>query len=184
MSKFILIIFMFSFFILQNSFDASKNLIITKKQILKIKRNKEIFIKSIKNIYNINNDILKYVFFYSKKYEIDRCLLLAIIKIESNFKLNSYNVNRNKSIDRGLCQLNSNSFKHLKKADFYNPEINIKYGAAHLKYCLDKAQNKSIIALAIYNAGNWNVINERIGEKTLDYIHKVNEEYNYLKNYY
>jgi soluble lytic murein transglycosylase-like protein len=110
---------------------------------------------------------------YSKKYELDESLLLSLIMIESRINPNAVNYNRNGTIDRGLCQLNSNTFKHLDDEAFFHPETNIKNGAELLAWCLKKAGYDIPTALAIYNAGLGSVINNKVGETTTTYISRV-----------
>ena len=123
-----------------------------------------------------NKDIAKYTFKHSKKYDIESSLLIALMKVESRFNNYAINYNTNRSIDRGLCQLNSSVFVDLKPEDFFNPDINISNGANHLRWCLDKANNKLTKGLAMYNAGFGKVANTRVGEMTLDYIQKIVDE--------
>ena len=87
------------------------------------------------------------------------------------------NFNRS-SVDRGLFQLNSRSFRFLKEKDFFDPETNAKYGTAHLRFCLDRGENE-IVALAMYNAGT---IGVKTGTplSTLKYVARVEEYKDYL----
>nr|HPO48809.1 lytic transglycosylase domain-containing protein [Spirochaetota bacterium] len=107
-------------------------------------------------------------------------LLIALMKVESRFNNYAINYNTNRSIDRGLCQLNSSVFVNLKPEEFFNPDINIANGANHLRWCLDKADNKLTKALAMYNAGYGKVSNTKVGAITLDYIQKIIDEKNII----
>jgi hypothetical protein len=80
--------------------------------------------------------------------------------------------NRNGSVDRGLFQLNSDSFPQLGEADFFNPRINVFYGIAHLRLCLD-AGGSEIAALAMYNAGAVRVRTGGTPKQTLDYAARI-----------
>ena len=82
------------------------------------------------------------------------------------------NSNVNTSIDRGLFQLNSNSFPELTEADFFDPYISAKYGMSHLKFCLNSAGNE-VSALAMYNAGTGRVRSNKTPQSTLNYIGKI-----------
>ncbi len=115
---------------------------------------------------------------YSQKYKLSPTLLLALIKTESNFNKNAVNYNYNGTIDRGLCQLNSNTFSGYKKEQFFDPEFNVDKAAEFLKWCLSQSENNVIIALAYYNAGIGTVFNESVGETTLNYINKIIENMN------
>jgi len=110
---------------------------------------------------------------YTKMYNIDTNLFLAIMRVESAFNPRAINHNKNGSIDRGLCQLNNKTFSNLTVKDFYNIETNIKYGTSFLDWCLKKSQKNTVKALAFYNAGIGAVTKKKVGEHTLDYINKV-----------
>lgn len=93
--------------------------------------NKSLSIEDIRSI-------KKYISYYSRFYEFDPILVLAIMKTESTFKIDAYN-----SLDaRGLMQIRVPIwFKHLKSIgfmddwrDFYDPLKNIRAGM----YILDR----------------------------------------------
>ena len=123
-----------------------------------------------------NRDIAKYTLKHSKAFDIEPSLLIALMKVESRFNVYAVNYNKNRSIDRGICQLNSNTFTKLKAEDFFNPDVNIMNGAKLLRWCLDKADNKLTKALALYNAGFGKVSATKVGAITLDYIQKIVDE--------
>ena len=90
----------------------------------------------------------------------------------TNYRRHYVNKNTNASIDRGLFQLNNNSFPDLIEEEYFDPYISAKYGLAHLRFCLDTAGNE-VAALAMYNAGTRRV---KIGETpqvTLNYVSKI-----------
>jgi soluble lytic murein transglycosylase-like protein len=106
---------------------------------------------------------------------ISPSLAFALCWEESRFKPHAINAkNRDESIDRGLFQLNSNSFPKLAVADFYDPAINAQYGMSHLRFCLDIGGTE-IAALAMYNAGTGRVRSLGAPKMTLDYIHRILE---------
>lgn len=111
--------------------------------------------------------------FYTNKYEIPTSLLVSLMETESNYNQYAINHNVNGSTDRGLCQLNSSTFRDLTVEDFFNPEINISKASELLRWCIDQSDNNLVIALAYYNAGYGNVNNQRVGEITLNYIDKI-----------
>jgi len=76
------------------------------------------------------------------------------------------------SVDRGLFQLNSKSFPHVKEADFFDPEVSAKLGLEYLRWCLDAGESE-IIALAMYNAGRTRVSTGGTPLMTLEYISKI-----------
>ena len=109
----------------------------------------------------------EYVEKYSKEYNVDKDLVYAVIKAESNF-----NSNAKSSKDAiGLMQLVESTAKEIcKKVDIQlkdnelsekllEPEININLGTKYLSILIEKYQNVEI-AITAYNAGigtvdNW-----------------------------
>jgi hypothetical protein len=126
--------------------------------------------------YTGSKEIASLMMTYSDKYKIDRNLLLALAFTESSFNPRAVNYNTNGSIDRGLCQLNNKTFTHLKKEEFFDPEVNISHAAEFLRWCLDQSNNNNVKALAFYNAGIGNVSKKKVGEVTLNYIQKIIDE--------
>jgi len=117
--------------------------------------------------------VAKAILRYSDEMDLSLFLTFSVAYVESGY--NPRAVNRNSgSIDRGLFQLNSRSFPHLKENDFYNVELNTKYGLEHLRQCLELGGN-DIIALAMYNAGNTQVTSRGAPISTLEHISKYVE---------
>ncbi len=105
--------------------------------------------------------------------DIPVSLAFSLAFNESSF--NPRAVNRNSSsTDRGLFQLNSRSFPSLTETDFFDPEINARYGLAYLRKCIDAGENE-IAGLAMYNAGMGRVTGNGTPKMTLDYISKIIE---------
>lgn len=103
------------------------------------------------------------------KNNIPLSLAFALAYAESRYRVTAINRNTNASIDRGLFQLNNNSFPSLVEEDFFDPYISAKYGLSHLRFCLDTAGNE-VSALAMYNAGTNRVRNNGTPQMTLNYI--------------
>lgn len=101
--------------------------------------------------------------------DISLSLAFALAYTESHYKSTAINKNKNTSIDRGLFQLNSNSFPKLTEAEFFDPYTSAKYGLAHLQFCLDTAGNETA-ALAMYNAGTTRVRSNGTPQVTLNYV--------------
>jgi soluble lytic murein transglycosylase-like protein len=117
--------------------------------------------------------VAKAILRYSDEMDLSLFLTFSVAYVESGY--NPRAVNRNSgSIDRGLFQLNSRSFPHLKENDFFNIELNTKYGLEHLRQCLEIGGN-DIIALAMYNAGNTQVTSRGAPVSTLEHISKYVE---------
>ncbi len=104
--------------------------------------------------------------------DIPLSLAFALAYTESSYKTRAVNKNKNASVDRGLYQLNSNSFPKLAEWEFYNPYTSAKYGLAHLRFCLDTAGNETA-ALAMYNAGTTRVRSNGTPQTTLNYVDSI-----------
>ena len=95
---------------------------------------------------------------YSEEYNVEKNLVYAVIKQESNF--NEEASSRKGAI--GLMQLMTDTADEIAEElevdneNVYNPEINIKFGTKYLSDLLNKYQNKEM-AIVAYNAGFGNV---------------------------
>lgn len=145
--------------------------LILKKEVKEIKIEK----KSIDSYYyqKYNNKlIVETVLLCEKNFDISSDLIFAIIFTESNFNPTAKNVNKNGTIDRGLMQLNSNTFDNIAPAKLYDIESNIINGSKHYKELYTKLNNE-LMAICAYNCGLGAIKSGRISEKTLDYAEKV-----------
>jgi hypothetical protein len=107
------------------------------------------------------------------RYAISPSLAFALCWEESRYNYLAVNRrNRDGSIDRGLFQLNSNSFPRMNEQEFFSPRINTHYGMAHLRLCFD-AGGTEIAALAMYNAGIGRVRSSGTPRQTLDYVARI-----------
>jgi soluble lytic murein transglycosylase-like protein len=131
--------------------------------------------------YTRNDEIAKLIYRETHEQGVDIHAMLALIKAESDFNPKAVNYNKNGSIDRGLCQLNSFVFSDIKIKDFFDPAINIHYGTEHFKWCLDQADNNLVKALALYNAGYGSVTKTKVGERTLNYIQIILDPMHQIK---
>ena len=146
------------------------------------------------------------VLIYSEKYNVDKNLILAVIKAESNFNENAIS-NRNAI---GLMQLMEETAKDVankNNIEIANENIkeelcdvykNIEIGTAYIASLLQKYQNTEV-ALAAYNAGigtvdNWiekGIINkdgsniENIPYKETNYyVRKILRDYTIYQELY
>jgi soluble lytic murein transglycosylase-like protein len=111
----------------------------------------------------------------AEAFDIPPSLAFALCWGESRFNPLAVNrANRNKTIDRGLFQLNGNTFPKLKEAEFFNPRVNAYYGMAHLRWCLD-AGGSEVAGLAMYNAGAKRVNAGTTPRRTLDHVSRILE---------
>lgn len=141
---------------------------------------------------------------YSEKNNLDKYLVYAIIKAESNFDPHV----TSSSDARGLMQLmeetaversNIIDEETVETHDLYDPETNIKLGTSYFAYLLGLYNGNIILAITAYNAGLGNVeewIKDGIIKKdgsdienipykeTENYVRKILRDYQmYLKIY-
>ena len=133
---------------------------------------------------------------YSVEYGLEKELVLAVIKAESDFQETAVS----KSGAIGLMQIIPRTAKWIatefneiyERQKMFEPETNIKYGCFYLNYLFDKFKKQDVVICA-YNAGegvvrDWldeqgNWVEEKISyEETRNYLKKVSEYYEYYKN--
>jgi soluble lytic murein transglycosylase-like protein len=118
---------------------------------------------------------------FADKNDIPFSLAFSLAYAESQYKPTAMHKNNNGSIDRGLFQLNNNSFPKLTESDFFDPRISAQYGMAHLRFCLDTAGNE-VEALAMYNAGTTKVRSDNTPRRTLNYISDILDSRNVIED--
>ena len=119
-----------------------------------------------------NREVALAILEEAEKNNIPLSLAFSLAHTESLYKTNAVHRNVNNSIDRGLFQLNDQSFPNLTETDFFNAKTSAKYGLQHLRYCLSNAGNE-IAALAMYNAGTNKVHSNGTPQMTLNYISQI-----------
>lgn len=118
----------------------------------------------------------------SKKYGVDKDLIMAVIKQESSFdpKATSY------AGAMGLMQLMPGTAKSLGVSDAYDVQQNVDGGTKYLKQLLDMYGNSKELALAAYNAGPGTLQNRgvrdtsgisKLPHETRNYVQKVMKYY-------
>jgi len=103
----------------------------------------------------------EYVEKYAKEYDVDKYLVYAIIKVESNFKEDA----KSASDAIGLMQImEATAFEtankmglYISEKDLFNPELNIKIGLKYFISLLEKYNHNYNLAIIAYNAGIGNV---------------------------
>lgn len=120
---------------------------------------------------------------YAKINDLDCALIIAIIKVESNFNKNAYS---NKGAI-GLMQVLPTTAEYILQIspystinDLFDEETNVKLGTYYFKYLINKFKSEDV-AICAYNAGEgtvqkWGLSNGFSLEKI-----KYNETLNYYK---
>ena len=147
----------------------------------------------LKNVYTVKYE--DYIYKYSEESNVDPCLILAIIRVESNFNKNSVS----QSGAKGLMQLMDSTADELAlkldigdNYDIFNAETNIVLGTKYISTLLDYYDNNIYLALSAYNAGIGNVnkwiqngtikedgsdIENIPFQETRNYVRKVTRDY-------
>ncbi|MEB3028292.1 dephospho-CoA kinase [Parvimonas micra] len=97
---------------------------------------------------------------YSNEYGVDPKVVLAIMRVESNFESDAVS----KVNAKGLMQVLPDTAKHVAKllnvnvnsVDLNDPETNVKFGTYYLKYLMQNFSNMDTV-YAAYNGGIGNV---------------------------
>ena len=103
----------------------------------------------------------EYVEKYSEEYNVDKYLVYALIKAESNFKMDATS-NKNA---KGIMQLMNKTAQEIaenigieyNESTLYDVEKNIMLGTKYLSELLKHYENNYLIAIAAYNAGIGNI---------------------------
>lgn len=145
----------------------------------------------------------EYVEKYAKEYNIDKYMVYAIIKAESNFNENA----KSSSDAIGLMQIMEiTAIETARKMDLevteedlFKPDLNINIGLKYFTYLLNQYNNNYPLAIIAYNAGIGNVDNwikngiikedgtdiENVPFKeTNNYVRKILRDYKIYKELY
>ena len=111
--------------------------------------------------------------YYAERAGISFSLVFALAWTESRFS--PVAVNRNAtSVDRGLFQLNSLTFRDLTDDDFFHIDVNTYHGIDYLTWCLKHTEDE-YQAVAVYNAGLTRVRAGRTPASTLVYVERIRQ---------
>jgi soluble lytic murein transglycosylase-like protein len=83
------------------------------------------------------------------RHKLDPGLVLAVIKVESDFQTNAVS----KANAQGLMQLIPETAKRFGVKDSFDPEQNVIGGMKYLRWLLDRFDGDVELTLAAYNAG-------------------------------
>lgn len=131
-------------------------------------------------IRDARKEIKEAITHFSKLYEMDEHLIMAIVKKESYFNPKARSVKHAK----GLMQLMPGTAKEMGVEDVFNPFENLIGGIKYFKLMLVKFNGDESLALAAYNAGPYTVIRYKgipPYSETIDYVKTILEfrkEYN------
>lgn len=153
-----------------------------------------------KNIYP--NKYEEYVENYSQKYNVDKNLIFAIIKAESNFDENATSSKGATGLMQLMPATASEVARNIKiecnEIDLKNADTNINLGVKYISTLIEKYGNKEV-ALAAYNAGTGTIdtwiekeIIKRDGtdienipyKETNNYVRKILRNYKIYENLY
>lgn len=140
---------------------------------------------------------------YAEEYSLDKYLVYAVIKVESNFDENAVSA----AGAKGLMQLMDKTaedcnqkagFDYSVSEDIYTPECNIRLGCYYLRQLMDTYENMELAIIA-YNGGTGNVNkwlkDEKLSDgegglsdipysETKEYVEKVTKVYKIYNDLY
>lgn len=113
------------------------------------------------------------ILYYANRENLSLSLVFSLAWVESRYS--PVAVNRNAtSVDRGLFQLNSRTFRDLSEEDFFHPDVNAQHGTEYLTWCMEHTSS-DMQAVACYNAGLTRVRAGRTPQSTLIYVGRIGE---------
>lgn len=118
-----------------------------------------------------NPEIAMPILYHADRTDLPLSVVFSLAFVESRFS--EYAINDNQtSVDRGVFQLNSLTFRTLTEEDFFDPDVNAYHGTDYLSWCFQQSSEPRV-ALAIYNAGRYRVINGMTPASTKVYVSRI-----------
>jgi len=111
------------------------------------------------------------ILYHADRANLPLSLVFSLSFVESRFSPYAVNANPT-SLDRGLFQLNSLTFRDLSEEDFFDPDTNAFHGTSYLSWCFEQSHEPQV-AVAIYNAGRYRVINGMTPASTKIYVERI-----------
>ncbi len=135
-------------------------------------------------------NILKYIKEAKRQYpNVPEFWMYSIMKVESGFNQNAYNVNKNGSVDVGIMQINSIHFPYLSKFGItkdmliVDMKLNIMVGAWELSNCINRF-GQTWKAIGCYNGLDYNNrVYESYQRKVFNAMKKISDEFTSIENY-
>lgn len=113
-----------------------------------------------------------------KLYDIDPFLLCGVVNANSNFDTNKITERKDGVKLVGLMQINTTEYPEYQQKNLFDPEINLKLGAAELQRAISSAEGNFIKSLAVYYNDSLDVpVTKKYGQSTLDFIENVRKFY-------
>jgi hypothetical protein len=118
-------------------------------------------------------DIALPILYHADREDLSLSLVFSLAWVESRYSPVAINQNAT-SIDRGLFQLNSRTFRDLSEEDFFHPDVNAFHGTQYLTWCMEHTDTE-MQAVACYNAGLTRVRAGRTPQSTLIYVDRISQ---------
>ncbi|MEX2444595.1 MAG: lytic transglycosylase domain-containing protein [Alkalispirochaeta sp.] len=113
------------------------------------------------------------ILYYANRENLSLSLVFSLAWVESRYSPGAVNYNST-SVDRGLFQLNSRTFRNLSEDDFFHPDVNARHGTQYLTWCMEHTSS-DMEAVACYNAGLTRVRAGRTPQSTRVYVDRIGQ---------
>ncbi len=159
------------------------------KSISRIPKHEAVTIKLPKVPKSVDDKLVQFAYQQCMEHSVPYLLFFKLVELESGWDIYSTNYNRDKkgkvkSIDRGICQINSKNFVLFKNLyhskdrtpESYNitesPYDNIEIGVKHLRDLYNEFSDWKLAIIA-YNCGGTAVHKNRVPDSTKKYAARI-----------